>query len=291
MTEPIVVGFDGSQSSQQALAWAEQEAAVRDAPLRVLHAMARWSPDVLLVPEPSGWEIEADKAAREQLTQVAAEIRSRRPRLEVTTDVVGDRPGDALVHASEAAQLVVVGNRGRGGFAELLLGSVSRHVATRAPRPVAVVREKPAGEPIARYGVVVVGVSGLAGEDGVLEYAFREAVLRGSVLRAVHAWTHPGTVEPWTVEPVVFDTEATGRDEAQRLAGFLVRTAERFPDVELSAQVVRGHPGKALAAASAEADVVIVGAAHGATGALLGLGGTAHAILHHARAPVIVVRG
>ncbi|MBN6055168.1 universal stress protein, partial [Nonomuraea sp. RK-328] len=286
MTEPIVVGFDGSKSSGQALAWAEKEAAVRDAPLRVLHAMPRWSPDVLLVPEPAGWEIEADKAAREQLTQVAAEIRSRRPRLEVATEVVADRPGDALVHAAETAQLVVVGSRGRGGFAELLLGSTSRHVATRASRPVAVVRETPTGE----HGIIVVGVSGQPDEDALLEYAFREAALRGAVLRAVHAWTHPGTVEPWTVEPVVFDTEAAGRDEAQRLAEFLVRSAEKFPDVELMAQVVRGHPGKALAGASAEADAVIVGAAHGATGALLGLGSTAHAVLHHARAPVIVFR-
>ncbi|MEV0196267.1 universal stress protein [Nonomuraea sp. NPDC050691] len=286
MTEPIVVGFDGSDSSRQALAWAEQEAAIRDAPLRVMHAMPRWSPDVLLVPEPSGWEIEADKAARENLNQVTAEIRSRRPRLEVTAEVVADRPEDALVHAADAAQLVVVGSRGRGGFAELLLGSVSRHVASRAPRPVAVVRARPTSE----HGVIVVGVSGQPGEEALLEYAFREAVLRGSVLRAVHAWTHPGTVEPWTVEPVVFDTEAAGRDEAQRLAEFLVGPAEKFPDVDLVAQVVRGHPAKALAGASAEADVVIVGAAHGATGTLLGLGGTAHAVLHHARAPVIVVR-
>ncbi|MET7462841.1 universal stress protein [Nonomuraea sp. NPDC005501] len=286
MTEPIVVGFDGSDSSRQALAWAEEEAAVRDAPLSVLHAMALWSPDVLLVPEPAGWDIEADKAAHEQLRQVAAEIRSRRPRLEVTTQVASDRPEDALVHAAEAAQLVVVGNRGRGGFAELLLGSVSRHVASRAPRPVAIVRERPTGE----HGVIVVGVSGQPGEEALLEYAFREAVLRGAVLRAVHAWTHPGTVEPWTVQPVVFDTEAAGRDEAQRLAEFLLGSAEKFPDVELDAQVVRGHPAKALAGASAEADVVIVGAAHGATRTLLGLGGTAHAVLHHARAPVIVVR-
>ncbi|GAA2287341.1 universal stress protein [Nonomuraea roseoviolacea subsp. roseoviolacea] len=287
MTGPVIVGFDGSESSRQALAWAEQEAVMREAPLHLLHALPRWSPDVLLVPEPVGWEVEAEKTAREQLEQAAAQTRSCRPHLDVTSEIALDRAEDALVHAAEGAQLLVVGSRGRGGFTELLLGSVSRHVAARSPCPVAVFRRPTTGG----HRMVVVGVSGQPGQESLLEFAFQEAALRGAGLRAVHAWTHPGRIEPWTVGSGVYDAETAGQEEEVLLAEILGGWRGRFPDVELVQQVVREHPAKALAEASAEADVVVVGASHGATRALLGLGSTAHAVLHHARAPVIVVRG
>ncbi|MEU8104909.1 universal stress protein [Nonomuraea muscovyensis] len=286
MTGPIVVGFDGSESSLRAVAWAGQEAALRGAPLRIVHAMARWTPDALLVPEPAGWEVEAEAAAREQLEQVASQARTDRPGVPVTTEVVPSGAAEGLLQAAEGAQLLVVGNRGHGGFAELLLGSVSRRVAARATCPVAVVRQ-PLG---ADLGVVVVGVTGLPGQEALLDFAFREAALRDVVLRAVHAWTHPGTVTPWVVEPVVHDVEAVGQDEALLLAQALAGWREKFPDVEVVQRVVHKQPAEALVDASEEADLVVVGASHRMARALPGLGGTAHAVLHHARAPVIVVR-
>ncbi|MFG3441123.1 universal stress protein [Nonomuraea sp. NPDC047897] len=286
MTQPIVVGFDGSAPSLQAVSWAGQEAMIRDAPLHLVHATERWTPDALLVPEPAGWEIEAEAAAGQQLQQAAIHARAGRPRLTVTTEIVSIGAAEGLLRAAEGAQLLVVGNRGRGGFAELLLGSVSRQVATRAPCPVAVIRQPPARD----SGVIVVGVTGRPGQESLLDFAFHEAALRRAVLRAVHAWTHPGTVTPWTVDPPVYDIEAVGQDEALLLAQVLAGWREKFPDVELVQHVVHAHPGKALAEASAEADLVVVGASHGPARALLGgLGGTVHAVLHHARAPVVVV--
>ncbi|MEU8108739.1 universal stress protein [Nonomuraea muscovyensis] len=286
MTEPIVVGFDGSAPSLHAVSWAGQEAVIRGAPLHMVHATERWTPDALLVPEPAGWEVEAEAAAREQLEQAANQVRAGRPGVPVTTVVVSSGAAEALLQTAEGAQLLVVGNRGRGGFAELLLGSVSRHVATRAPCPVAVVRQPQAGD----FRVIVVGVTGLPGQEALLDFAFREAALRGATLRAVHAWTHPGTVTPWTVDPAVYDIEAVGQDEALLLSQILAGWREKYPDVDLVQHVVHAHPAKALAKASAEADLVVVGASHGAARALLGLGGTAHAVLHHTRAPVVVVR-
>ncbi|WP_162794738.1 universal stress protein [Nonomuraea lactucae] len=287
MTEPIVVGFDGSESSLRAVSWAGQEAEIHAAPLHIVHAAPSWSFDTLLVPEPPGWEVEAEAAARERLKQAEIHARAGRPRLQVTARIAIGPARDLLVQAGEGAQLLVVGSRGHGGFAELLLGSVSRHVATRAPCPVAVVRQPPTGE----HGAVVVGVAGRPGQEGLLDFAFQEAALRHAVLRAMHAWTHPGTVTPWSVDPAVYDIEAVGQEEALLLAQVLAGWRERFPDVEVVQQVVHEHPARALADASAEADVVVVGASHGVPQALLGLGGTAHAVLHHARTPVIVVRG
>ncbi|MFG3437485.1 universal stress protein [Nonomuraea sp. NPDC047897] len=285
MTQPIVVGFDGSASSLQAVTWAGQEAEVRDAPLRVVHAAPGWSPAELLVPEPAAWETEAKAALRRQLEQAAVRARAGRPRLQVATEVGTGSPADVLLHAAEGAQLLVVGSRGRGGFAELVLGSVSHRVAGVAPCPVAVIREPQHGD----FRTIVVGVSGRRGQDAVLEFAFHEAELRRSVLHAVHAWTHPGTVTPFVVEPVVYDVEAVGQDEALLLAQALAGWSDRFPDVELVQHVAHGHPAKALADASTRADLVVVGSRHGGP-RTLALGGTAHAVLHHARTPVVVVR-
>lgn len=284
MTQPIVVGFDGSAPSLQAVTWAGREADIRDAPLRIVHAVPAWTPAELLVPEPAAWEAEAKAAMRDQLEQAAIRARAGRPRLEVATKVGSGPAADVLLHAAEGAQLLVVGSRGRGGFAELVLGSVSHHVARLAPCPVAVVREPQHDD----FRTILVGVSGRPCQDAVLEFAFREAELRRSTLRAVHAWTHPGTVTPFAVEPMVHDVDAVGQDEALLLAQVLAGWRDRFPDVELVQHITHEHPAKALADASAQADLVVVGASHGGLRPFA-LGGTAHAVLHHARTPVIVV--
>ncbi|TMR15672.1 universal stress protein [Nonomuraea turkmeniaca] len=285
MTMPIVVGVDGSAPSLQAASWAGREAAIRGAPLRMLYAAARWAHDVPLVPQPPTWGTEAETAARDMLDHAAVHARAGRAHLSVTTDIVADRPADALVTAAEGAQLLVVGNRGRGGFTELLLGSVSLDVVARAPCPVTVVRQSPAGD----RGEIVVGVTGKPGQDGLLNFAFREPALRRATLRAVHAWTHPATRWPGDMQPVVYDVEAVGEEEAVLLAEALAGWREEFPDVVLVQDVVHEQPARALIDASAEADLVVIGA-HSGVPALLGIGSTAHAVLHHSRVPVVVVR-
>jgi nucleotide-binding universal stress UspA family protein len=286
MTRPIAVGVDGSAPSLQAAAWAGQEAALRDAPLRIVHASSRWAHEVPLVPQPAGWGTSAEAAAREMLGQAAVYAQAGRPRLEVTTELAGNGAEQVLIDFCEDAQLLVVGSRGRGGFAELLLGSVSRHVAARAHCPVAVIRQRHGGD----LGAIVVGVTGRPGQDSLLGFAFDEAALRGATLRAVHGWVHPATRQPGEMQPLVYDVDAVGQEEAIMLAEAIAGWRERFPGVRLVQDVVHEHPAKALIEASAEADLVVVGA-HSGRRPLLGLGGTTHAVLHHSLAPVVVVPG
>ncbi|KAB8176034.1 universal stress protein [Microbispora catharanthi] len=285
MAEPIVVGVDGSTPSLQAAGWAGREAELRGAPLRIVYVTLRWPYYVPLVPQPASWGADAEAAARTVLDQATVHARAGRPHLPVSAEIVDGAAPEALVAAAEGAQLIVVGNRGRGGFAELLLGSVSRYVTARAPCPVAVVRQtKEDGR-----GEITVGVTGHPDQEPVLEFAFREAALRHAGLRAVHAWTHPAATELDYLQPLVYDVDSVGAEEARLLAESIAGRRENFPDVTLTERVVREHPAKALIEASAETDLVVIGA-HTGMATWLGLGATAHAVLHHARAPVIVVR-
>ncbi|XVQ90021.1 universal stress protein [Microbispora siamensis] len=285
MAEPIVVGVDGSTPSLQAAGWAGQEAELRGAPLRIVYATLRWPYYVPLVPQPASWGPDAEAAARAVLDQATVHARAGRPHLAVSAEIVDGAAAEALVAAAEGAQLIVVGNRGRGGFAELLLGSVSRYVTARAPCPVAVVRQMGEGG----RDEITVGVTGHPDQEPVLEFAFREAALRHAGLRAVHAWTHPAATELGNLQPFVYGVDSVGAEEARLLAESIAGRRENFPDVTLTERVMQEHPAKALIEASAETDLVIIGA-HTGMAARLGLGATAHAVLHHAGAPVIVVR-
>ncbi|MEU7694229.1 universal stress protein [Microbispora hainanensis] len=285
MAEPIVVGVDGSTPSLQAAVWAAREAELRGAPLRLVYATLRWPSYVPLVPQPARWRADAEAAARAVLDQAMIHARAGRSRLAVSAEIVDGGAEQALIAAAEGAQLLVVGCRGRGGFAELLLGSVSRCVTAQAPCPVAVVRQ-PKGTD---RGEIAVGVTGRPDQEPVLDFAFREAALRHARLRVVHAWTQPVATEPGDMLPPVYDVDAIGAEEARLLAESIAGRRERFPDVTLTEHVVREHPAKALIDVSRETDLVVIGARTGLS-AWLGLGSTAHAVIHHAYAPVVVVR-
>ncbi|MEU8168949.1 universal stress protein [Micromonospora sp. NPDC049004] len=128
---PVAVGVDGSEPSLVALGFAAERAAQRRVPLRVLHA---WTPG------PGG----AAGAPDEQTAVEEALEPWRRtfPELDITLDLVAGSPAGTLIESSRSAQLVVVGSRGRGGLAGMLLGSVSQQVIQHAGCPVAVVRER-----------------------------------------------------------------------------------------------------------------------------------------------------
>jgi nucleotide-binding universal stress UspA family protein len=146
----IVVGVDGSKSSRAALEWAIAEAALRGSTLRAVHAWmipaigtadAPWAlmgtADYLTI-EPE----EMEKAAADALDREVADAQSRAGTGVAIEHVVVDAPaGDAIVDAAKDAELIVVGSRGRGSIASLVLGSVSHHVAQHAACPVVIVRE------------------------------------------------------------------------------------------------------------------------------------------------------
>ena len=136
----ILVGVDGSACSQAALDFAAEEAALRGAPLLIVCA---WDlPDVGYAV--SAYPKEFLEIVHEEAKAIAAKSRDRvtelKPTLTVKTKVIKGSPGAVIVKEAKNQVLVVVGNRGRGGVASLLLGSVSHHVVHMAPCPVIVVR-------------------------------------------------------------------------------------------------------------------------------------------------------
>ncbi len=138
---PVVVGIDGSPESELATAIAFDEASRRKVGLTALHAWADVSvfDSVLSFPGP-GWP--ALRAVQDEiLAERLAGWSERYPDVPVSRAVERNEPAQLLVGYSEEAQLVVVGGHGRGGFAGMLLGSVSAAVVLLARAPVIVARE------------------------------------------------------------------------------------------------------------------------------------------------------
>lgn len=269
MTVPLVVGIDGSEASLEAVDWAVDEAVRHDVPLHLVHAAA------------------TEDEARD-LVAVASEraIRSSSA-VKLSSEVLHGDATSVLVDQGRNAFALVLGSRGLGDLAGLLLGSVSLSVAAHADCPVVVVRggaEHRAG----RFGSVVVGVEEGEGSGTAVQFAFREAHARGCGLVAVHAWSVPvGNPGPPGLSG--YALQAMQRPPAQVLDDALRGPAERYQDVPVSSEVVEGSARQALLAAAAGADLLVVGARrrHGHVGLQLGL--VNHAVLHHAPCPIVVV--
>ncbi|MFI5615503.1 universal stress protein [Amycolatopsis sp. NPDC051903] len=134
---PVVVGADGSATSQAAIAFAFQAAFSRGVPLVAVHA---WSD----LPITTSWKLTADWRSIQQqestvLSQWLAECQAQYPHVPVEQAVARDRPAHILLDHAKSAQLVVAGSRGRGGFRGLLLGSTSQALIYHAACPVAIV--------------------------------------------------------------------------------------------------------------------------------------------------------
>ncbi|WP_086849662.1 universal stress protein [Amycolatopsis kentuckyensis] len=138
---PVVVGVDGSPTSEQAIAVAFEEASLRGVPLIAVHAWSdityedtRGTARVLTQPE------SLEEGEQRLLTERLAGWQEKYPDVEIRRQLVRDRPRHVLLEASAEAQLVVVGSRGRGGFTGMLLGSTSQALVQHAQCPVLVVR-------------------------------------------------------------------------------------------------------------------------------------------------------
>jgi nucleotide-binding universal stress UspA family protein len=144
--EKIVVGVDGSEFANGALAVAAREAALRGARLRVVSA---WQVPAAVYGGP-GFAGEVDretiasfqKEADDIVRAALGEVERLEPGVERDGETFEGSAAEALLREAQDADLVVVGNRGRGALASLVLGSVSHEVVENAPCPVLVVREK-----------------------------------------------------------------------------------------------------------------------------------------------------
>lgn len=279
MSEPIVVGTDGSNESDRALEWAAAEAALRERPLHIVHAVESWPYKApLFLPAETAERM--TRAGRLMLTAARERVKERWPDLHTTTTLVADETSQALLDQSGKAFELVLGSRGRGGFASLLLGSTSLRLAGRSTIPVVIVR----GD-VTDRGEVVVGIDLLHDAGAVLDYAFEAAALRDARLRVVHAWQTVGTL----IEAgYAVDAEQIERDLRTQLVEAYKPVRAKYPQVDVVDEVVLEHPVTALSNTSRNARLLVVGA-HDRHWNAPQLGSISHGVIHHARCPVAVI--
>jgi nucleotide-binding universal stress UspA family protein len=279
----VIVGVDGSPQSLRAVEWAGKEAALRRHRLVIVHVLPSYEYDIPFFP-PGRWA--AAKADGDRIVaEAVAMARQCFASLQIDTRMPAARTLTALQQEAEHASVVVVGARGHGGFASLLLGSTSLQLAGHAACPVVVVREGTQAE----HHEIVVGVDGSGSSAAAVGYAFAEAAAHGARVRAVHAWRLPAhpTEPPVQADPAADEVAGKAHEVlAEALAGW----PDQYPNVEVVRTVAQGHPAKILIEASRGADLVVVGSRgrggfHG-----LALGSVSHAMLHHGLCPVAVVR-
>ncbi len=289
----LVVGFDGSQTSVDALHWALDAARLRGCDLQVVYAVA---PTNEIGPQFGGYATPdlgiIERAAVEVLAGATAEAHRYAPDIRIHTRVIDAAPVAALLTDSATHEMVVVGSHGRAGFAELLVGATGVELSSHSRCPVVVVRPR-TGAPGPQAGRIVVGVDGSDLSIDAVGFAFEEASLRGIGVTAIHAWDKP----PYDLPPgtagalpgYVIADEFTGA-EMHLLAESIAAWTSKYPGVDLRSTVVHTDPVSALVSASAGAELLVVGSrGHGGFTSLL-LGSVSHAALHHAHCPVVVVR-
>jgi nucleotide-binding universal stress UspA family protein len=293
-SKPIVVGCDGSDGSELALGWALQAARGRRAPVRIVNAVV---PPVNPLPTHISYT-PADpavlmEAAEQTLGAALATARRTAPAVEVDTHMAYGEVAATLIEESIDAEMIVVGSRGLRGFSGLLVGSTGIALAAHAHCPVVVIRpERDGVEPGPEAGRVVVGVDGSALSTEAVGFAVEEASLRGRGLTAIHVWQSPYVDSPDKGAPIPGSIMATefGGQEMRALTDALAVWGQKCPAVEIREVVVHANPAAALVAASAGAELVVVGSrGRGGFRSLL-LGSVSHALLHHAHCPVAVVR-
>jgi nucleotide-binding universal stress UspA family protein len=287
-TKPVTVGVDGSEESLRAVQWAALEARRHGSPLRIVSAPAEWPRIRAYHASPA--EIGAALRGISARALDAAIIRSEEvaPGLPIDTGLLSGPPAVAVADSGADASMLVVGARGAGGFAAMILGSVSRYVAAWASCPVVVVRE----ETTAVHREIAVGVRDPEDVTGTLAFAFEEAALRGADLVAVHTWYWLPTALPPSGPAGALlppDPAQISAEAARHLAAALEQWHGKYPEVRVRQDIVRGHPARVLASYSARADLVVIGRHGHPAGPGPGIGSIQHAVLDHAHGPVAVV--
>jgi nucleotide-binding universal stress UspA family protein len=221
----VVVGVDGSECGLRAVRWAAREAALRNAPLRIIHAanyLGRQG--VAGAPPP-------ELARARQITGQAYTVARHTERgVRTSTEVV---PGDAvgtLLRAAASAQLVVLGSSTTGVADELVLAPVAARLAARSPQPVVVVPRQRGGTPTGRPVVAVLGIGDPEDDEAVASFAATAARRSGVPLS-------------------VLQTRAPGRAEATTWADDPAEWSRREPDLEVRlSELPRASAGDLLSA-------------------------------------------
>ena len=273
-SKPIVVGYDGSDGSQRAVRWAARHASATGLSLIVVHCWV-WpffTNDLGPVEgvKDSGLQNEAERIASEGLELAVHTV----PDVDVSQRLVVGFPADVLSRLSAEASLLVTGTRGLGGFAGLLVGSVSLHLAASASCPIMVVRED---QPV--HDNVLVAVDGSPESD--------RAVLKAADLaRTLHCSLHVLHVLP-ILRHMIVDLADGERDPIIEQSLNLLPPDTDLVVVEDTVSAL-SIPEAIIERAGTASCVVLGAKGRNTLGARLG--STVHAVLHHARGNVIIVR-
>ncbi|MFD5555511.1 universal stress protein [Streptomyces sp. NPDC127068] len=291
-TLPVIAAVDGSDSSLRALDWALAEAERRDTGLRIVHVRQYApsnQPEVLVsgAPEPTVDPV---------LTQVRNRLADRAALPEIEYVDYEGAPGSVIPGLGESAQLIVLGSRGRGGFASLLLGSNGMAAARDAACPVVIVPQEgrevhnPAEvEPGPR---VVVGASAEAPDARTLAFAFATADRMGARVDVVSAFPWPEYV--WTAAggfvPSESDQQAAQDETVALVRDIVAPYRKEHPDVRVAVIAAPGDAAGHIVGASKDAELIVVGRHRRRLlkPARL-LGSVTQAVLLHAASPVAVV--
>ena len=288
----VVVGADGSPSSQLAVNWAARAAALRHVPLTVVHGVPSLSVAASALAWPAGrvpqevLEIQENDGRRviADAIKVVEDSATGGNRPEIDSEMLFGRYVPVLVDLSKDAELMVVGCRGRTGQRRLL-GSVSTGLIHHAHCPVAVIHDEVSSSLQSPRLPVVVGIDGSRASELAMEIAFDEASWRGVDLVALHVWSD-------TDMSTVFGIDSSAVQSAadKSLADSLVGWQERYPEVTVQRMVEFERPVRHLLEQAEKAQLVVVGS-HGRGGfAGMMLGSVSTAVAQEAPAPVIVAR-
>ena len=289
----ILVGIDGSAAALGAVRWAARDAALRNVPLALVHAVDAPLPEWFEVAALAGSGRSQEQHAHEFIEsaiKVAEDSTADCGPVETDSKVFHSAAVPTLVDLSREAEMIVVGRRGHGGgLARNFLGSVSSALVHHAHCPVAVIRDDSSVVANAARAPVLVGIDGSHASEAATAIAFEEASRRGVGVTALHAWMDPRVSgSRGSVQNARWDAELSEEEEtlAERLAGW----HESYPEVGIRRRIEIGDPARWLIEASARAQLVVVGS-HGCgwlSGRLLGSVGAA--VVNRAKTSVIVAR-
>ncbi len=284
MTKHIIVGYDGTTSSSEAVRWAAGEATSRGSDLRIISCYEiPVAVDAVYGAFPAEAYTTLLADAGEGLEAVKRSVLRDHPSLEVCALASPGPASLVLVSEAEPDDLIVVGGSSRHGVAAFWLGSTSRSVVRHAPCPVVVVRG-----PATRGAPdrVVVGVDGSPASDLALDWAGDEADRHGVPLLVVHGWHYPYIVTGTST--------AQGRDLTRIDAACVLERSVEFARERFAADVI-GHlveaaPATALLQTALDGDLLVIGSS--GCGALRAhfFGSTFNSVLDQAAVPLVVVR-
>lgn len=282
----IVVGYDASPESDVALAWAAARAEMTGASLHLVRAVQSD-----LVIDVLGTDKEVAPAKLPKVEEIKDQLGQDRVTL---VQSVGS-PSEALVKASEDAELVVIGTRGRNTVVAGLIGSTAYAVTAHAHSPVVVVRTGDDQETAPVPGPdapVVIGVESAESSKASLDTAARLAAEYDAPLRLVRA-TDVVPVAAMTAAAAVASVELISsleQGDEETLAECAAYVKQQHPDLTLELVRGSGEPSRVLMENTDNAGIIVVGSRGlgGFRGLLLG--SVSHAVIHGATCPVLVLR-